>query len=405
MGKEKALLVVAGGRGVPDVLPLLYLQPKLVLSITSEEGWDGEKAFFDIATGLPDTEVKLLQNVDAYDLDKCMDTCRDLCKPYPDSEWEWTFTITSAPKVLAIAAYEVAKEKGIPCWHFDAQRDKVASLVKHVDVDKKRFFHLSFKDYVRIQGRSYQEKPGPTSNYREIAQEWTDIAQEMALSSDTHQLTPIFYRHKKQGQINEVLTKPIPLADLEALPLVHILLEKGLLKSVGSPKQKDYFFASAEAAQFIGTGDWLEVYVWHRVCLAQFADSYGWGYNVITSDSDLEHEAADKNKRSLELDIAVMYHAQLVIAECKSVEKPFEVEKPFKGQSDYLRSIDAVADLLGRTYVGKVFITNQLGEGTSYDIFKGHAKDRNIIVVTKEELPKVGEILKEAAIHPRYPRK
>ncbi|MBV8822300.1 MAG: hypothetical protein JO123_05865 [Ktedonobacteraceae bacterium] len=100
-----------------------------------------------------------------------------------------------------------------------------------------------------------------------------------------------------------------------------------------------------------------------------------------------------------------MYHAQLVIAECKSVEKPFEMGKLSKYQSDYLRDIDAVAQLLGGTYVGKVFITNQPGAGQSYQIFKQHAHDRNIIVVTREDLPKVGEILKEAAMKPKYPRK
>src|SRR5947209_18883948 len=103
MGRKKAILVVAGGRGVPDVLPLLYLQPKLVLSITSKEGWEGEKPYFDIATGLPDVEVKALQKVDAYNLDKCMKACRKLCRSYAVTEWECTFTITSSPKVLAIA--------------------------------------------------------------------------------------------------------------------------------------------------------------------------------------------------------------------------------------------------------------------------------------------------------------
>lgn len=398
MEKKKALLVVAGGRSVPDVLPLLYLQPQLVLSITSDEGWGGEKVFFDMATGLPGVEVKPLRNVDAYDLDKCMNACREICSLYPDTEWEWIFTVTSSPKVLAIAAYEIAKEKGIPCWHFDAQRDKFASLVKHVDVNKKNFFHLSFDDYVKIQGRTYEEKPGPTTDYRIVAQQWKEIAQEIALSPDTYRLTPVFYRHKKQVAIEEIITKPIPLAGLETLPLVQTLLDGGLLTSTGFPGQKAYFFASINAAQFIGTGDWLEVYVWERTCLAMFADSCGWGYNVFKSDLALEHRKADKNKRCLELDIAVMYHAQLVIAECKTNEQPF------KGKYNYLGNIDAVADLLGRTYVGKVFVTNQPGEGPSYDTFKLQAKDRNIIVVTKEKLSEVGDIIKEAAVHPQYPR-
>lgn len=398
MARKKALLVVAGGRGVPDVLPLLYLQPSLVLTITSEEGWGGEKIFLDIANGLPDTEAHPPRIVDAYDLDVCMNACRELCKPYPDTEWEWTFTITSAPKILGIAAYEVAKEMKIPCWHFAPQNDKFASLVIKKVPDKNKFFHLSFDDYVKIQGRTCEEKLGPTSNYREIVQTWTGVAQEMVLSQDTQRLTPILYKHKKQGEINEVITKSIPLAGLEASPLVQFLLDKGLLRCDTTTTQREYYFSSANAAQFIGTGNWLEVYVWHQTRLAQFADDCRWGYSVIKSDLHSETDSTDRNKRYLELDITVMYHAQLVIAECKTTEKPF------KGQNNYLRDIDAVANLLGRTYVGKIFITNQPGEGPSYETFKRQADDRNIIVVTKEELPNIGDVLKKAAMYPKYPR-
>jgi len=388
MDKKKALLVVAGGRLAPDVLPLLYLQPDLVLTVTSEEGWEGEKAFLDIANALPSCQVEPPPGVNAYDLNVGMNACRELCKPYSDAEW--TFTITSAPKILAIAAYEVAKEMGVPCWYIDSQGDRIVSLVKkmEMEVDKQRFFHLSFDEYVKIQGRRCKRKEGPTKDYRSAAEGWDDISQKIALSPDTHLLTPILYRHKKQGEINEVITKPIPLADLATLPLVRFLLDKGLLTSTDpSTEQREYYFASVNAAQFLGTGDWLEVYVRHQTNQAKFADDVRWGYSII------------RKRVNLELDLAVMYKAQLVIAECKTNENPF------RGQYNYLRDIDAVADLLGRTYVSKIFITNQPAEGESYKVFSQHAKDRNIIVVTKEELSKVGDIVKQAAMHPKYPRK
>ncbi len=393
---EKALLVVAGGRGVPDVLPLLYLQPKLVLTITSTDGWDGEKPFLDIASALPFCKVEKPVYVDAYDLDTCIKACRKLCDRYSGTEWEWTFTITSAPKVLAIAAYEIAKEKNIPCLHFDAQRDKIAHLARWVDIDKKKFFHLSFEDYVKIQGRTCEKKPGPTSDYRERAQEWTDIAQEMALSQDTALLMPILYTSKKNSDKADAVNLPISLGDLEKSPLVQFLVDRGMLyrSSIGT-----YHFASTNSAQFIGTGDWLEIYVLHQTEIAKLADDCRWAYSII---KDMPNPLSDNPKQTklyLEIDIAVMYHAQLVIAECKAVDKPF------RGDNKFLRDIDAVADLLGRTYVGKVFVTNQLGEGQSYETFRHQAEDRNIIVVTKEELHNVGNILKTAATKPKYQRK
>ncbi len=122
---------------------------------------------------------------------------------------------------------------------------------------------------------------------------------------------------------------------------------------------------------------------------AAFADDCLWSYYIGTS----------AKKPDLELDIAIMYHAQLVIVECKAVNEPFRAE------NNFLQDIDAVANLLGRTYVSKVFVTNQVGEGESYEVFKRRAKERYITVVTQKDLPNVGNILKNAAIRPEYPRK
>lgn len=386
MEKKKALFVAAGGRAVVDVLPLLYLQPDMVLSITSLEGWEGEKPFFDLAKGLPNTDVKPLAKVNVYDFEACMKACRELCSSYPDTEWEWIFTINSAPKSLAIAAYEIAKERGIPCWYFATQNDKFVSLVRNVEIDGAKFFHLSFREYVRTQGKRYREKPGPTKTYRNAVLGWVDIAQEMAISQDTSILTPLLFNAKKQADLSSIENVPIQFKEQYQLPLVQFLVDKEILYFESG---STYHFASKEAAQFIGTGDWLEIYVWSQAQDAQFADECLWSYSIGTS----------AKRPDLELDVAIMYHAQLVIAECKAVSDPFLAE------NNFLQNIDAVADLLGRTYVSKVFVTNQAKGGRGYETFERRAEERNIIVVTKENLQDVGKILRNAAMYPKYPRK
>ncbi len=56
MAVKKALLVVAGGRATPDVLGLYCVQPQLVIILTSEQGWDGEDAFLEIAYSFPERD-------------------------------------------------------------------------------------------------------------------------------------------------------------------------------------------------------------------------------------------------------------------------------------------------------------------------------------------------------------
>lgn len=402
MKKKVALMVVAGGRGVPDALALLYLKPALVLPITSKEGWDTEKAFLDLAHRIPGCTVLPMMHVDAYDLDKAIEVCREelnACREKfresdPDVEWEWIFTITSAPKILAFAAYEIAKDLEVPCWFSASLQEKVVSLIKEYKVDTERFFHLSFNDYIKIQGRTCRKKEPQIPRYRETVEAWADVAEKLALSSETYQLSPIFYSHmkRKDKNLGDAVRDPMCLpSNIEDLSLVKWLVKRGMLK-IGKACEGGtlYRFNSKEAAHFLGTGDWLEVYVWDQINKVDdkpFADDCRWGYEI------------PKNTVKNELDIALMYKAQLVVAECKTDEQPFE------GKKNYLQKIDAVADQLGGDYVSKVFVTNQPGKGESYNIFCKQADQRNIKVVTRESLHEIGKIMKKQAIYPTFPRK
>lgn len=387
MSKKKALLVVAGGRAAPDVLSLLYLQPERVIALTSEEGWKAKDAFLDIARAIPFCDITIVPDVNAYDIDASKRICREACSLYSDTEWDWTFTIGSSPKITGIAAYEVAKEMKIPCWHIDTRHEKVVSLVKETDVDKQRFFHLTINDYMKIQGRSCKEKKGPTQDYREVAEKWHKVAEEMAFSKDTARLTSIFYRHVRSKEISEVIKDPIQISsELASLPLTLSLENEGLLRiSKDNNGTTHYWFTSINAAHFLGTGDWLEIFVWYKAQQAHFADDYKWGYEI-------------RGKISNELDLALIYKAQLIIVECKTDLDPFNAKK------GYLRDLDSTTELLGRAYVGKIFVTNQPGSGDAYNTFCQHARERNIVVVTNEQLTNMGAILKNEALNPTYER-
>jgi len=99
-----------------------------------------------------------------------------------------------------------------------------------------------------------------------------------------------------------------------------------------------------------------------------------------------------------ELELALIYKAQLIIAECKADNNPFKSEK------GYLRDPEAAAQLLGRAYVSKVFITNQPGTADSHASFERQAKERHIVVVPQEQLANRGALLKNEAINPTYER-
>ena len=377
---------------MPDVLALFYTQPHIIVVITSEEGWAGEKAFVDIAKGRPRHEfLDFVRNVNAYKFDECERACDKTAyeivqKAYPDANYhlEWVFAIGSAPKITGIAAYEVAKKRGIPCLVVDTLHEKVVSLVKDVetdvDVNEQELFHPDVPNYMRIQRRTYRIDNEKIANYRATVEGWGHIAQELALSPETPSFTDTM-RDKKAGTL-----VPLP-PELIGSPLILALEKYGLLEVKPNIQGETCCsFKSSQAAKFAGTGDWLEIFVWHEAKKAGFADDCQWGYKII--DGTAENE----------LDLALTYNAQLLIGECKTDYNPF------KGKRSYLDTLDSNAHLLGGNFVTKIFITNQPKTREGYESFNEQADKRRIVVLTAEDLPTIREHLKEQAKNPTYPR-
>lgn len=394
MEKKKALLVVAGGRAVPDILALFWVKPQVVCVVTSEQGWSYEDTFIRIAQSMAcEIDKGKSQIVDAYDFDACLQACRNACESYSDTEWDWIFTISSSPKVMAIAAYEAAKEKGVPCWHVDTQREHVVSLIKPVEVDREEFFHLTLGDYMRIQHRRW--RLGGSTNYRDSVKKWAGIARELAISnsSEATELLSILYdKYKDPEKAKDYragLEFDIP-SRLAMFFTLRLLEDEGLLK-VRRDLARDTMcsFTSEDAAKFIGTGDWLEFFVWQAAINSGIADEQHcqWGCDIKAGQVYNE------------FDLMLMYKAQLIVAECKAEREPF------RGKKDYLGDLNTKADMLGGPYVSKIFITNQPAMGdSSYQSFSERAKQYKIVVVTAENLHEIGQVLKREAENPTYPR-
>jgi hypothetical protein len=169
--------------------------------------------------------------------------------------------------------------------------------------------------------------------------------------------------------------------------LVHALEKYGLLEiKLNKKREECCSFKSPDAAKFLGTGDWLEIFVWHETKEAGFADDCQWGYEII--DGKAENE----------LDLALTYKGQLIIGECKTDNNPF------KGKRNYLDTLDSNAHLLGGNFVTKLFITNQPKTKNGYVSFDEQARKRRIVVLTAEDLPTIREHLISQAKTPTFSR-
>ena len=384
MEKKKALLVVAGGRQTPDVIALYCVQPHLTVIVTSEQGWKNESVFVEIAESLPNNEcIDFIRGVNAYNLDVAIRACKDaiakVSKDHPENELDWTFSISSGPKIIGIAAYELAREHSIPCLYVDTREKKVVSLIKDIGVTSDDIFHMDVSHYMRIQQRTLAEYSPEKKAYRDTVGKWGQLARTLALSKDTSDFIKEI-RDKPKGVfvlLPQYLTNSSLVQDLEKINAIEVQHNNDGTISCA--------FTSKNFAKFIGTGDWLEVYIWDEVNKLNIADDCQWGYEIKSSASN-------------ELDVVLTYQAQLIFVECKTEGEPF------KEKIKHLDTISAKAEMLGKTYVTKIFITSESKEHKGYENFVNQAHLRQIVVATYENLPSIGQLLKKQAEDPTFSR-
>ncbi len=375
MAKEKALLLVVGGRGMPDLMALFYVQPKYVVILTSEEGWNDEKNCRDIISSMAGTQIEEpTRKVNTYNFANAKKVCEEICRSH---DWDWTISISSAPKITAFAALAVASSLQLPCLYIDTSHEKLISLSGDTEIVANELFHMNVDDYLEKFGRTRNDK---NWEYRSAIKNLGDVSKLLALSPATPDFTKCMY-----GQ--QVTMPPVKIDKLtpQLIELLDNLSKYNVVSVQYNKSQNEAYckFTTKHNATFLGTGDWLEFYTWNEVKKAGFADDCQWGYELVSTAKN-------------ELDVVLTYKAQLIFAECKARKKPYDTE--------YLAGIDSKAGMLGGSYVTKIFVAYARAQGASYQNFQEQAQLRQIVVATGEDLASIGSIFKKEAADPSYPR-
>lgn len=382
--KKRALLILAGGRPSADILTMRYLQPHLIVVITPPE-WTHQKIYIDIAQTIPSSVIRFISGVDAYDIQTCIDACNEYFVAYPATEWDWTITTSSATKVMNLAGYEVAKEKDVPCWQVDFSHERILFLVKNAVVDTQRFFRLTVEQYVKSYGYTIDDKHSERKNPNERLKQWRDSARELVFSPDTEDILSGL-RGRTIGAETFISHK------LKDSALLLSLEKAGLLKVRYDGRRSDLRVGttSPDSALFLTTDWWLILYVWQEIRNATVADDCRCNITMVNGHLRLE------------IDLALTYRSRLLIAEFRATGSVF-------GLKQYLLRLDSTANLLGGEYVSKVLIINRQSAVNSssnryFDEFWEEAKQRKIVIITKEDLPNIAAILKREMISPTYAR-
>lgn len=378
--RKKALLILTAGQPLPDILMLQHLQPELVIIIAPQEGWRHQKIFSDVTRALPSCKVEKIYTIDASNLNACMQACVEACLLYP--EWDWVFTISSSTKIMSLAAYEIAKQRNIPLWLVDGLRKKVHSLVREEEVDAHRFFQLTVDEYMRSYGYTISDSKSTNhlyQSYQSNFSAWRNVTQELIRSPDTETIRNLLRASSLTNRQARIMLR----SELKTSSLLQSLEQNGLLEITQDSDDNISCSISYDNAQFL-MGGWLEIYVWHEVIEAGFADDCRWGFHIMNGQVQFE------------IDLAIIYKTRLLIVECKTAPNTFK--------DTHLARLDSTANLLGGSYVSKIFVTNEMGTGAMFESFCEKARLRNIVVITKEALPDIATILRREVTAPSYMR-
>ncbi len=399
MTDKKAVLTLFGGRSfLPTILTLLHERPEIVVAISSKESHRDlpllkqaidkyqERHSFSCQLATP-------EGIDAFAVAEIQRVCESAVAQYP--KMDWLFDVTGATSLMTLAAYEASKacsitlSRPVRCWYLNTAQTRVIPLVG--EGCDEGIFNINVDDYATAYSRDLIA--GELEDQREYSQQyWLPFAQTLGKNPHFATLLKLV-----MDKIKSRPGKQSPkLYSMKGLPAeTYALLEEaqqvGLLSQLSSNGGSTMSFQLSYLQDKFLNGAWLEAYVWDA---ARNIKDEARG-RALFDDCQWNQKVIDGNSRN-ELDVAVTYKAQLLIAECKTGG-----EESFS--SDTLYKLDSVANVFGGRFVGRLLITS-ISRKTPSQEFLAQAKSRRIVVVTGEALPDIAATLKKEAIDPTYPR-
>jgi Domain of unknown function (DUF1887) len=402
MGKKKALLTLFGGRSfLPTALIIIHEKPDVVIAISSKQSYEDlpqlQRAIDKFKKELDfQCLLETPDGIDAFDVEKIQKVCEKTFEKHADLEW--IFDITGGTSLMSIAAYETARKfrdelkKTVNCWYLNTAQTRVIRLVG--EKREASIFHISVDAYAAAYKHTL--KPGIFEGIQYgNKQGWLSFAQKLGKNpSPITLLKQVMNKIIDRPAINTPKSYSLPGLSEETYTLLDEAQQVGLLSQLKKELDSSIAFKLSYPQDKFLNGAWLEAYTWDEARNLKDETEHKSLFDDCRWNQILD---GDTNN---ELDVAITYKAQLIIAECKTGEKG-------TFSSDTVYKWDSVANSLGGKFVGKLLITSLHPSDVTkqaYTDFIARAESKSIVVVTRDQLPNIGSILEKQAKNPTYPR-
>ena len=380
---ETLQVLLVGGRQIPNFLGVMLLRPNKVhflLSKGSENLLDPLYETLTKVEGLVLPDRDQIKPIDANDFQANISALEHILNKYPNAQV--SFNLTCSSKVMAIAAYEVARErKDIKTFYVDTSNGRIVWF-KGKEADEMPI-KISIEQYLTMYGR----KPV----FKDIFSKLT-FSQEAAIKSANILASGcgkyLAFLERIRGTQGSGSRKVAIKNEIE----INLALRLAELGIVDYSEENGYLIIRSNEDWNFLKGEWLEVFVWHEVKKLQEQTQEPF-FDDFAVSLEIPMEGAKK-----EIDLACIYRAQLIHCSCKTGKNSFETR--------HLDELSAISNLIGGRFCTRVFATDRLlpNDLSTAKSFLDQAKQREIVVVTGKELPSIGDILKKQAKNPDYQR-
>jgi len=390
--KKPVMIALTGGRSTPVILGVLAVRPQAVEFLNSLDETEREQ---DIRTALSSmTDLETTEpglNVNAFDMQAAYVACQQLADRHTSDEV--VINLSGGTKVMALGAYAFAKERQIPALYVNTNNRQVLDLTTNRPFPMPP---LSVEAYLACFGRS----PNRTFNAQTLSIPLDDARR---LSVDLVRmgapalavLERIRIQDKGKGRRTLMIKDYHPSA--EEKEVWAALIKAGILAEVTDIARDFRFTIPLDGDASFLKGQWLEIFVWDQAERQRDKD----GERVFDDTSFGFEIPSDATGARKEIDGGFMIGGQMIHCSCKSGSTKI-------WSTDYLDELRSVSSLIGGRFCSRIFITTGIppsgGESgfIDYQRFINQAKDREIVVITGEQLHNVGQLLAKEAVKPTF---
>lgn len=390
---ERVMVLLVGGRLTPNFIGVLGYKPTIIECLVSENEQGKYYDVLEVLSPLPNVKLPTQPRlVPAFDMARIMHACQQVVESHPGKEV--VFNVTCATKVMALAAYEVAKQAKQPAIYVDTTHGRFLNLTQ--PSEQPIPIRVGLEDYLGFYGR----QPRETFDFGKLSLSEDDaiaasiyMAEAGIATAETLALMRQYSRGKGRRTVRIQLRHPLESDQGEILRELNRL---GLISNLeGDSEQEISYLIARDADWNFMNGTWLEVYAWHQA--SQCLDEQG---RPLFDECGFSFEIPGPEGARKEIDVGCMFQGQLLHCSCKSEQNPFRTR--------HLDELRAVSSLLGGRFCSRLFVTNvyppaeESGGWRDYQLFAQQAKDREVVLVTGEELGAIGSILKREAVKPTF---